>query len=29
VVFSILDGEWLAAKRHLRFLLERPHHDPR
>jgi RimJ/RimL family protein N-acetyltransferase len=23
VVFSILDGEWLAAKAHLRFLLER------
>ena len=22
VVFSILDGEWLAAKRHLRFLIE-------
>jgi RimJ/RimL family protein N-acetyltransferase len=24
VVFSILDGEWLAVKGHLRFLLERP-----
>jgi RimJ/RimL family protein N-acetyltransferase len=24
VVFSIVDGEWLAVKRHLRFLLERP-----
>lgn len=24
VVFSILDGEWPAVKRHLRFLLERP-----
>jgi len=24
VVFSITDGEWLAAKQHLRFLLERP-----
>jgi N-acetyltransferase len=24
VVFSIIDGEWLAVKRHLRFLLERP-----
>jgi RimJ/RimL family protein N-acetyltransferase len=24
VVFSITDGEWLAARRHLRFLLERP-----
>jgi RimJ/RimL family protein N-acetyltransferase len=24
VVFSILDSEWLAVKRHLRFLLERP-----
>ena len=24
VVFSIVDGEWLAAKQHLRFLLERP-----
>jgi RimJ/RimL family protein N-acetyltransferase len=24
VVFSILDSEWLAAKAHLRFLLERP-----
>jgi RimJ/RimL family protein N-acetyltransferase len=24
VVFSIVDGEWPAVKRHLRFLLERP-----
>jgi N-acetyltransferase len=24
VVFSIVDGEWLAAKRHLQYLLERP-----
>ena len=24
VVFSIIDGEWLAVKQHLRFLLERP-----
>lgn len=24
VVFSIIDGEWPAVKRHLRFLLERP-----
>jgi RimJ/RimL family protein N-acetyltransferase len=24
VVFSIVDGEWLAVKQHLRFLLERP-----
>ena len=24
VVFSIVDGEWLAAKRHLEFLLARP-----
>jgi N-acetyltransferase len=24
VVFSIIDGEWPAAKRNLRWLLERP-----
>jgi RimJ/RimL family protein N-acetyltransferase len=24
VVFSIIDGEWPAVKRHLRFLLDRP-----
>jgi N-acetyltransferase len=24
VVFSIVDGEWLAVKAHLRFLLDRP-----
>ena len=24
VVFSIIDGEWLAVKQHLRFLLDRP-----
>lgn len=29
VVFSILDGEWLAAKRHLRFLLDHPRPDAR
>jgi hypothetical protein len=24
VVFSIVDGEWAAVKRHLQFLLEKP-----
>jgi N-acetyltransferase len=28
VVFSILDGEWLAAKAHLKFLLERAREGP-
>ncbi|MGE5171753.1 MAG: GNAT family N-acetyltransferase [Rudaea sp.] len=29
VVFSIIDAEWLAVKRHLRYLLERPRGDAR
>jgi RimJ/RimL family protein N-acetyltransferase len=29
VVFSIIDAEWLAVKRHLRYLLERPRLDAR